>query len=64
MIVGIPLLEKLTSLAIAWLIHRQRKAAGDASTPSSFKRFVFPREVYLHPSAAIDSRFVAMLTRE
>lgn len=50
----------LTSLAIAWLIHRQRKTAGDASTPSSFRQFVFPREVYLHPSAVIDYKFVAV----
>jgi sterol desaturase/sphingolipid hydroxylase (fatty acid hydroxylase superfamily) len=50
----------LTSLAIAWLIHRQRKGAGDALTPSSFRQFVFPREVYLHPSALIDYKFVAI----
>jgi len=50
----------LTSLAIAWLIHRQRKAAGDASIPSSFRQFVFPREVYLHPSAVMDYKFVAI----
>ena len=50
----------LTSLAIAWLIHRRRKAAGDASTPSSFRQFFFPREIYLHPSAVIDYKFVAI----
>ena len=50
----------LTSLVIAWLIYRRRKAAGDASTPRSFRQFVFPREVYLHPSAKIDYKFVAI----
>ena len=50
----------LTSLVIAWLIYRRRKAAGDAATPSSFRQFVFPREVYLHPSAKIDYKFVAI----
>lgn len=49
-----------SSLVIAWIIYRVDQRSGRLTNERSFLRFVCPREVYLHASAIIDYKFVAI----
>jgi sterol desaturase/sphingolipid hydroxylase (fatty acid hydroxylase superfamily) len=50
----------LSSLLIAWLVYWYGRGAGSIGPATSFFRFVFPRDVYLHPSAITDYKFVGL----
>jgi sterol desaturase/sphingolipid hydroxylase (fatty acid hydroxylase superfamily) len=50
----------LSSLFIAWLIYVVGLRKGLVPAATSFWKFTFPREVYSHPSAKTDYKFVAL----
>lgn len=50
----------LSGIVVAFLVHRAARRAGVADSNVSFAKFVFPKEIYRHPSAKADYRFVAV----
>ncbi|MBH0197387.1 MAG: sterol desaturase family protein [Nitrospira sp.] len=49
----------ITSYLIAWALLIRSKRKGDVPSGVSFLQFAFPREVWRHPSAVLDYKFVA-----
>ena len=52
----IHLLAAVPFAAFAWKLHH---APGDGFDPRAFLRYLFPREIYFHPSARVDLKIYA-----
>ncbi|MBD0305656.1 MAG: hypothetical protein ICV76_03765 [Nitrospiraceae bacterium] len=50
----------LSSGFIAWIIFIARKNTETAATAKSFWSFLFPRDIYGHPSAVTDYKYAAV----
>jgi sterol desaturase/sphingolipid hydroxylase (fatty acid hydroxylase superfamily) len=47
----------LSGVVIAWLIFVVKKKRGDVTHGTKFRHFLFPSEIYFHPSAKTDYKF-------
>lgn len=50
----------ISGLFIAWPIFYYEKRAGRLSSDTTFLRYVFLKEIYLHPSAILDYKFLTI----
>ena len=50
----------ISSFGIAWFIYKVEQRKGELPADDGFLGYVFPREIYCHPSAKVDYKFAAI----